>query len=392
MGKMDNDLRRTAEIPVTQNPGERRKTLTRPYKSRIFKEIVSPRGAALTASLLTAFTLIIAVAAAGSIPSDEADAYIGHENYELLPGAPASDGGAGRYFETVDESASDIPVLLSAKMSDTAESGTDSADTAMTGTAAPAAAAPETTEQAEKTERFTVTFEFYGRDSISCVTAPATVAEIAEKAGISFDESERLNIDLDAMLYSDTTISADTVTYGTASVTETIDYDVEYVDVQTIPNGTTRVAEYGSEGERVVEYDCTYVNGVEVARTERTSYINSYPKNQVVYRGVGGTFTGADGVTRSYSYYIDVKATVYYTGGICATGVPADETVIAVDPSVIALGTKVYVSGSYADFGVRTAADTGGSIKGNIIDICISPSSPYAGGFGFKPMRVYILN
>ena len=164
------------------------------------------------------------------------------------------------------------------------------------------------------------------------------------------------------------------------------------MDVQTIPNGTTRVAEYGSEGERVVEYDCTYVNGVEVARTERTSYINSYPKNQVVYRGVGGTFTGADGVTRSYSYYIDVKATVYYTGGICATGVPADETVIAVDPSVIALGTKVYVSGSYADFGVRTAADTGGSIKGNIIDICISPSSPYAGGFGFKPMRVYILN
>lgn len=380
MGNKDKNLDRTAEISVTKNPGERPKTLTGPYRLRIFREVVSSRGAALTASLLAAFTLIVAAAAAGSGPAGEADIYIGRENYELLPGTPASDGGAGRYFDAESDSLAGS-MLLSAKPDSDAESVARDADEAVSDSSDTAAGT-----------RFTVTFEFYGRDSVSCVTAPATVAEIAQKAGITFDENERLNVDLDAMLTSDTTISADTVTYGTASVTESVDYDIEYVDVQTVPKGTSRVAEYGAEGERVVEYDCTYVNGVEVERTERTSYITNYPKNRVVYRGVGGTFTGADGVSRSYSYYIDVQATVYYAGGICATGVPADENVIAVDPSVIPLGTKVYVSGSYADFGVRTAADTGGSIKGNIIDICISPSSPYAGGFGFKPMRVYILN
>ena len=63
-----------------------------------------------------------------------------------------------------------------------------------------------------------------------------------------------------------------------------------------------------------------------------------------------------------------MRATCYYVGGTTASGLPADESVIAVDPSVISLGTRVYVTGAYGDFGERIAADTGGNIIGNTID------------------------
>lgn len=372
MGKMDNNLRRLAEKRVTQNPGEHRITLTEPSVFGAIKASISPRLTALVTSVIAVCVLIVAVAAAGGVPSDETDICIGKDTLELS--APASDGGVGRF-----DSVASVAEAQKSAVTDTAVEDCETADT-------------DATSSRATSSRFTVTFAFYGKESVSCITGPETVSAIAEKAGVVFDENEMLNIDLDAVLTEDTTVSADTVTYGTASVTEAIAYDVEYVDVTSIPRGTTKTVENGENGERVVEYDCTYVNGVEVSRTEKTSYTSVYPKNKVVYRGVGGTFTGGDGVTRSYSYYIDVRATVYYTGGTCATGVPADESVIAVDPSVIPLGTQVYITGSYADIGVRTAADTGGSIKGNIIDICISPSSPLAGNFGFRSMRVYVLD
>jgi len=93
---------------------------------------------------------------------------------------------------------------------------------------------------------------------------------------------------------------------------------------------------------------------------------------------------------------ISVKATAYTAScegcsGITKTGINIkdnpNEKVIAVDPSVIPLGSKVYVQG----FGKAIAADTGGAIKGNHIDIFI-PSEHDAINFGVKHLKVTILN
>jgi 3D (Asp-Asp-Asp) domain-containing protein/LysM repeat protein len=93
---------------------------------------------------------------------------------------------------------------------------------------------------------------------------------------------------------------------------------------------------------------------------------------------------------------ITVEATAYTAScegcsGITATGINLlenpNQKVISVDPTVIPLGTKVYVEG----YGEAIAGDTGGAIKGNKIDIFI-PSKQEAINFGRKQLKVTILN
>lgn len=77
--------------------------------------------------------------------------------------------------------------------------------------------------------------------------------------------------------------------------------------------------------------------------------------------------------------------------GITATGVDLkanpDAMVIAVDPTVIPLGSKVYVEG----YGYATAADTGGAIKGNKIDLFFANEED-AVNWGVKQVNVKVLN
>lgn len=68
-----------------------------------------------------------------------------------------------------------------------------------------------------------------------------------------------------------------------------------------------------------------------------------------------------------------MESTAYYGHTITAMGSkpvrnPNGISTVAVDPNVIPLGSKVYVSG----YGVAIAADTGGAIKGNIIDVFLN--------------------
>lgn len=77
--------------------------------------------------------------------------------------------------------------------------------------------------------------------------------------------------------------------------------------------------------------------------------------------------------------------------GITKTGVNLkanpDAKVIAVDPSVIPLGSKVYVEG----YGYATAEDTGGAINGNRIDVFM-PTQSGAVEWGRKQVKVTILD
>lgn len=73
--------------------------------------------------------------------------------------------------------------------------------------------------------------------------------------------------------------------------------------------------------------------------------------------------------------------------GITATGVRAGHGIAAVDPDVIPLGTRLYIPG----YGVAVAADTGGMIEGDMIDLCMEDYGS-AIEFGRRDVKVYVLD
>lgn len=105
--------------------------------------------------------------------------------------------------------------------------------------------------------------------------------------------------------------------------------------------------------------------------------------------------TPARSTTEKVSEEFTVTATAYTASchgcsGITKTGIDLrkndQQKVIAVDPKVIPLGTKVYVEG----YGHAVAGDIGSAIKGNKIDVFI-PTKKEAFQWGRKQVKVKVL-
>jgi 3D (Asp-Asp-Asp) domain-containing protein len=79
-----------------------------------------------------------------------------------------------------------------------------------------------------------------------------------------------------------------------------------------------------------------------------------------------------------------VEATAYCLRGRTASGTPVRRGVIAVDPRVIPLGTRVYVEG----YGPAVARDTGGAIRGRRCDVWLASR---AGCYDWGRRRVRII-
>jgi len=140
-------------------------------------------------------------------------------------------------------------------------------------------------------------------------------------------------------------------------------------------------------------------NGVTVKNLKDWNQLQT----EVIFPGQKLAFNSSDGSRESFDRQkeaigktITVKATAYTAycegcSGITKNGVNLrqnpDEKVIAVDPNVIPLGSKVHVEG----YGYATAADIGGAIDGNEIDI-FYPEEQTALNYGVKTVKVSIIN
>ncbi len=84
-------------------------------------------------------------------------------------------------------------------------------------------------------------------------------------------------------------------------------------------------------------------------------------------------------------YRIKVDAVAYYLPGRTALGVPVRKGLVAVDPQLIPLGTKLHVPG----YGPSLAADVGTAIKGRIIDLWF-PSTAEARAWGRHSVTITV--
>ena len=78
-----------------------------------------------------------------------------------------------------------------------------------------------------------------------------------------------------------------------------------------------------------------------------------------------------------------VLATGYSLPGTTATGVPVGWGIVAVDPAVIPLGTRMTIPG----YGEGVAADTGGAVQGATIDLWF-PTEAQALAWGRRTVTI----
>lgn len=157
--------------------------------------------------------------------------------------------------------------------------------------------------------------------------------------------------------------------FSTASAE--IKFETEYKDDPETEAGTETVVQEGENGKKVTTTKITYYNGEEFDR-DAVNVKTEDPKNKIISRGtkiVWKTLQTPDGEIK-YWKRMRVYATHYDShcpgcNDWTAIGLRAGKGVIAVDPSVIKMRSQVYVPG----YGKAVAGDTGGAIKGNIIDL-----------------------
>lgn len=83
---------------------------------------------------------------------------------------------------------------------------------------------------------------------------------------------------------------------------------------------------------------------------------------------------------------VSYRATAYCLKGRTANGGSVRRGIVAADPSVLPLGSRIQIdAGSYS--GTYTVADTGGSVRGRKLDIWV-PSCSEANRFGRKSIKV----
>ncbi len=184
-------------------------------------------------------------------------------------------------------------------------------------------------------------------------------------------------------------VTKEPVAYQTVTQEDpNLDYGKKVTVTQGKPGLLLRVTEVVLNGDQ------------PVSRQVKLESTLSLPVNEVVTvgtkrkiaRAMSTTINVSRGERRGPAGRVLVMSATAYApnygcGSKCANGMRAQRGVVAVDPRVIPLGTRVYVEG----YGEAIAADTGGAIKGNRIDLCYNtPGECFQ--FGRRTVKVTILD
>lgn len=231
-----------------------------------------------------------------------------------------------------------------------------------------------------------------------------TVGDALALAGITLGENDIVEPGLDEPITANMVIDVDRVTTEEIIKETEIAFPIERKRDSSLSIYDEKVVQEGKVGVQKDTFLVTYRDG-EVVNEEllNTETIDPLPQiiatgsYDVASRSGGNTVTVTKSEKKtanlapngmSYGKVLDCKATAYtHDGSKTKMGTPCRVGAIAVDPSVIPLGTKLYVEG----YGYCVAEDTGGKIKGNRIDVFLETEAECV-AWGVKDVKVYVLD
>jgi 3D (Asp-Asp-Asp) domain-containing protein len=233
---------------------------------------------------------------------------------------------------------------------------------------------------------FPITIKVLGKKRVY-YTIPQPVRVVLQQAQISFLENDRIVPGLDTMVKPNQSISITRITSKTI---------IQSVILKPGPK------DYQYNSKHPIEvwqwFKIIYEDGIEAKRVLLKERFHRAPLSIAV--SVRNRFDSKP-VAAVFSRYTLVslkvmEATAYYPGpectgkyavyGLTYTGKKARYGLVAVDPRVIPLGTMLYIEG----YGLAEAADIGGAIKGDKIDLCFNTYRE-AKEFGRKKIKVCVL-
>ncbi len=261
----------------------------------------------------------------------------------------------------------------------------------------------------------TVTVEHNGLTG-TYTTGAERLSAFLSRSGIKLGEDEMVELNVTGDQPS--IRISHTLTYQHYVVVET-DYKIIRTPDPLMDKGTEEIVRKGISGQIVETYEDTVVSG-EVVSTKYigashdTSHAELVRYGTRVYEveegdtiekdfpndvGEGGYLLFASGDTMTYSKIMLCSSTAYYSGGdggaawTTAVGASVGVGTVAVDPTVIPYYTKMFIqtTNGYRVYGMGTALDCGGAIKGNIVDLWF-PTKADCYSWGRRNVTVYILD
>lgn len=255
-----------------------------------------------------------------------------------------------------------------------------------------------------------VTVDYQDRQ-YTAVSQEETLSQLLERLGIQPSPLEMISVSFpDGGV--DVRISGEFVFYEHISTVSEHEIIYQYNDKR--PDWYEAVIQEGCDGEYTEVYEIIYQDGQRTAR-QLIDVVDTEPVTTIIEKGTmenfannddavsainvnedgSGVITLENGETVTFNSTRTMRGTAYTTGGSVGTRTASGTTVrvgvVAVDRSVLPLGTKVYVmsnDGAY-NYGFAVAEDTG--VRGNTIDLYMDTNRECI-QFGVRECTVYILD
>lgn len=219
-----------------------------------------------------------------------------------------------------------------------------------------------------------------GKETVAIDVVGERVADALVVAGLDSNANITVQPPVEELLRPGMTITVPDVFVRVVQEEVPVEPNVVRERDSSLERGTTQVVTKGRPGRMLRVYRVLVSGGIESTRVLSAEKVVEKPVDRIVAVGTGSgrhTSVAKKQAKREIpsaprgGRRMRVEATGYSAkqpelDDWTATGAKARHGVIAVDPRVIPLGTRVYVPG----YGYAVAADTGGAIRGARIDLC----------------------